>query len=677
MPNFGDTPVNIDSSIIKSAKAIMQLGLENLVDSIKTKATPLPVALVGGAAALCQSPLRGTSKVLHHEYASVANAIGAARAKLSTTVDKIVPIENGRSSGEDEKILESIISEANRTCVKKGASRDSVKIIFQELVALPYIANKVRAYVQVVGELDRSTPKATDIGVQIPSTTTFAGSNVTATNSSPSTDWTFINTPSQSNHPTTIDLKEPSAIDAYKPKITNGTWHISPTDLSFLSTGTYILGCGGGGSPYLTTLEAHSCLQRGESLRITDISAVPSNSLLLPVVCLGSPIIGIERPGGNLSQDALTNMLAHLDKKSFSAIICVEVGGANGMMNLIVGSSHNVPIIDGDLMGRAFPSFEKITPYVFSSGDINELLPVSMSSGDGTDFIMTHAKDLKMVDRTLRALLVEMGCAAGMVQRPMSGKEMAETGVLRSHSLAWRLGRAVARCKASQSIGEVGSAVVNEFGGEGAAREIFGGKIVGSEERIVGGQSYGEVRIRGSQISKQHREGTEKEDEVLRVVFNNENLIAELQSSSNKPKILATVPSLIIILDALTGTALGVPEYRFGLKVLVLVAAPSPIWTSERGLEIAGPKAFGVIMFAIQTTNKILHQKSIHLNPPTQTLINPTHPIPSPPTSIHPLDQNPHSLRTLSTTPGGYQRARLEGCRFHAKTPRDLIRELT
>lgn len=53
------------------------------------------------------------------------------------------------------------------------------------------------------------------------------------------------------------------------------------------------------------------------------------------------------------------------------------------------------------------------------------------------------------------------------------------------------------------------------------------------------------------------------------------------------------VPDLIMVLDTLTGEACGVPEYRYGLKVMVIVAAAHPLWTSKRGLEIAGPEAFG------------------------------------------------------------------------------------
>lgn len=57
-------------------------------------------------------------------------------------------------------------------------------------------------------------------------------------------------------------------------------------------------------------------------------------------------------------------------------------------------------------------------------------------------------------------------------------------------------------------------------------------------------------------------------------------------------QILATVPDLISILDVSTGEAIGIQEYRYGIKVVVIVMAPHPVWTTERGLQIAGPSAF-------------------------------------------------------------------------------------
>lgn len=39
-------------------------------------------------------------------------------------------------------------------------------------------------------------------------------------------------------------------IEAYKPKIINREWIVSETDIDWIAIGCYILGTGGGGSPY-------------------------------------------------------------------------------------------------------------------------------------------------------------------------------------------------------------------------------------------------------------------------------------------------------------------------------------------------------------------------------------------------------------------------------------------
>lgn len=33
---------------------------------------------------------------------------------------------------------------------------------------------------------------------------------------------------------------------------------------------------------------------------------------------------------------------------------------------------------------------------------------------------------------------------------------------------------------------------------------------------------------------------------------------------------------------------------RYGVKVIVMTAAPHPLWTTERGLQLGGPAGFGM-----------------------------------------------------------------------------------
>ena len=58
-------------------------------------------------------------------------------------------------------------------------------------------------------------------------------------------------------------------------------------------------------------------------------------------------------------------------------------------------------------------------------------------------------------------------------------------------------------------------------------------------------------------------------------------------------KTLATVPDLITVLDARSGLAIGVPEYRYGLHVNVIAMTAHPVWTTPNGLAVSGPAHFG------------------------------------------------------------------------------------
>jgi DUF917 family protein len=60
------------------------------------------------------------------------------------------------------------------------------------------------------------------------------------------------------------------------------------------------------------------------------------------------------------------------------------------MVNLITGSSKymDLPIIDGDFMGRAYPTGWQTTPNVYDKGNRAEmLLPAAMCSGDGSTIV--------------------------------------------------------------------------------------------------------------------------------------------------------------------------------------------------------------------------------------------------------------------------------------------------
>ncbi|MCJ1310868.1 hypothetical protein MMC25_004536 [Agyrium rufum] len=541
--SFRTETVELEASLVESALRMIQEKLEELVDEVKTRAAPLPAAIVGGGAILFNAQLNGTSSVLKSPLAPVANAIGAAVAKMSATLDVIVPVENGRSSAEDRRVLDQMIQRASQDCVKKGAQEGTVEVIMQDLVALPYVSNRLRVVVQVVGTIDIHSGPFKKQVQQDESELDTTSDGIIEKESNPEVHAPHI-APSSDPEKRLTSI---SAFRSYCPLIKDRQWIINEIDMEWLSIGCYILGCAGGGSPYSKYLETRQILREGAEMRIIDVTDLSPDSILIPVCKMGSPMVSTERPGGDLARDALIGMLKHQQIDKFAALLCIEVGGGNGIVNLPVGASSdfNVPMVDGDLMGRAYPTFEKVTPFVVGSGDINDLLPASLGSGDGTNLIMTKAKNTEMVDKALRAACVEMGCSAGIAFRPMSAKEMAAGGILRTHSLAWRLGRAVKTYQIAQSEVSIADSLIREFGGSESARLIFKGKIVATENRLVKGHSYGLIVIRGSvppaipqsasfDVDKSSGEESLQE---MKITFKNENLVAELDGKANSNKV--------------------------------------------------------------------------------------------------------------------------------------------
>lgn len=60
------------------------------------------------------------------------------------------------------------------------------------------------------------------------------------------------------------------------------------------------------------------------------------------------------------------------------------------MINMITSARLDIPVIDGDFMGRAYPTGWQVTQNVYDKGNKGEsLLPCAMTSGDGSVVVST------------------------------------------------------------------------------------------------------------------------------------------------------------------------------------------------------------------------------------------------------------------------------------------------
>lgn len=124
---------HLSQSGISAFRATVKTMLEKVVDTMKTSPEDLPVLLVGGGAIVAPDELLGASRVIKPEYSGVANAIGAAIARVSAVIDTVKSTE----SKSVAVLVEEISKEAVQKAVKSGAAEDSVKIVEVDALPLP------------------------------------------------------------------------------------------------------------------------------------------------------------------------------------------------------------------------------------------------------------------------------------------------------------------------------------------------------------------------------------------------------------------------------------------------------------------------------------------------------------------------------------------------------------
>ena len=155
----------------------------------------------------------------------------------------------------------------------------------------------------------------------------------------------------------------------------------------------------------------------------------------------------------------------------------------------------------------------------------------------------------------------------------MSGKQLKEATIPRTLQLAEDIGR-VAR-ETREAHGDVVAAVTASIGGF----HVFDGKIVDIARRTESGFARAEARLEGVGAHA----GT-----TLRLDVQNEHLVATVDGA-----VVASVPDLIIMLDAESGEPITTEEMRYGFRVSIIAAPCDPRWRSPAGLELVGPRYFG------------------------------------------------------------------------------------
>jgi uncharacterized protein len=344
---------------------------------------------------------------------------------------------------------------------------------------------------------------------------------------------------------------------------------ISLDDIEALAVGAWILGTGGGGSPYLGLLNLRRLYAEGHRVQLMSPHDLDDDDWVAVVSNMGAPLVGQERLADSRNIARAVRMQEEINGITFRAVMSVEIGGGNGVQALMAAAHLGIPVVDADCMGRAFPEAQ------MTSVAIGGLRPYPCTLYDprGIEAVVTKVPSWKWMERASRKICVEMGSIASTSKAPRTGREVKDWGIHFTTTKAIRIGRVVQ--EANHRHEDPIAALLASEGG----KKLFTGKIVDVARRTTEGFLRGSALVEGSDADRGAR---------LKLSFQNEWIVAWRGAEP-----IAMSPDLICVLDSVNGHGVGTETVRYGQRVTV-VALPAPdVLTSPRGLEFVGPRAFG------------------------------------------------------------------------------------
>jgi DUF917 family protein len=348
-------------------------------------------------------------------------------------------------------------------------------------------------------------------------------------------------------------------------------WELKVADLEDLARGAALLGSGGGGDPYVGRLMVRTALLEGAHVTVWDLSEVPDDALVICTAMMGAPTVMVEKiPAGTEGILALRSLEQHLGRRAV-ATMPTECGGINSTLPLVVAAKAQIPVIDADGMGRAFPELQMETFHVFGVSGT----PMAIADERG-DVVLVSTPDNDIMEWLARGITIRMGGAALIALYPMDGATAKRVSIGGTLSLGIALGRAIRSARERHSDLLRGLADVLRPRGYGEPRLIFQGKIEDVFRHTTGGFARGHCTI-----------GPFGGGPPLRVRFQNEYLIAEMHD-----EVAAVVPDLICILDEETGEPITTEGLRYGQRVHVITIRAPAIMRTPEALDVFGPQAF-------------------------------------------------------------------------------------
>lgn len=353
-------------------------------------------------------------------------------------------------------------------------------------------------------------------------------------------------------------------------------------DIEDFVRGCTFLGTGGGGSPedgikWLSTL-----MDQGKELGWVPAEEIPDDVWTVCCYLMGTIAPKTEEIKRRMEWFGLTKRviefmpaeaakeLIQYAKVELGAIVPLEIGGGATPSAVVAGALFGVPVVDGDYSGgRAIPEVPQTTPIIFNQ----PMWPMASVDAYGNRAIIREAVSYEMAERMGKMLSAASFELVGNAAFLLKGAAMKKTVVKGTLSKSLEIGRAIREARESGADPvEAARKVVDGW-------ILFKGKVTGKDWEDKEGYYWGTHTITGS---------GEFEGREFKIWFKNENHITWLDG---KPYV--TSPDIVVVVDLKTGEPKTNPSIEVGDEVAVIGIRAAEVFTTEKGLEILGPKHFG------------------------------------------------------------------------------------
>ncbi|PKI91179.1 DUF917 domain-containing protein [Actinomycetales bacterium SN12] len=348
---------------------------------------------------------------------------------------------------------------------------------------------------------------------------------------------------------------------------------VTEADVDEIALGAAVLGTGGGGDPHVGSLIAKRLIRLHGPVRMISVDELRGDDFVVPVGGIGAPSVSVERIMAESELLAALEAIERGTGRTPTAVMPIEVGGGNSMIPIAAAAIAGLPVVDGDAMGRAFPEAQMVTYHLAGYGPGTTVLV----DHHGNE-VISRPIDGAWSERLARAVTVEMGGGATMIDYAYDGAIARECAIPGTLTLAKRIGRILrGRDAAGRDLRD--DERIDALCADLGAFRLFDGKVRDLQRAVDGGFTRGAAELDGVGADR---------GRMFRLDFQNEMLLARRDG-----ELAAVTPDLIAVLDLATGMPVTTDAVRYGARVAIIAIPCHDKWRTPEGLETAGPRHFG------------------------------------------------------------------------------------